>query len=320
VEGQRFNVQGTITLSAGCQLIGAEVSGGGSIVDSGGLNSNVRIINCKVTTGNIYSYFNDGKTWVDNDSVLNGAIRIYNGRVSGCYVHGEIQLLSGAPSSNDTVAIVGNHAAISCASTTVYSYVANNFVTLTGAPFGQPNIGILISGAKSDASIKNVVFNNTVNKAGPGASNAYKFSQASGALIEIHNNIATKEASAYSSAIGFVGNNQSGMNFTYNYDHSSTTAFSNLPTDPTNISGSTTTVDSNTGILVAGSDAINGGDPGTAYLDLDLTRNDAGCYGGSYSRENFTQTDMGSRVVFMKAPREVLQGQPVNVSGEGVDK
>ena len=65
---------------------------------------------------------------------------------------------------------------------------------------------------------------------------------------------------------------------------------------------------------------INAGDPDPRYLDLDLTTNDVGCYGGSNSRANFT-TGMGSAVVgFMQAPRVVSQGDAVNISATGFDR
>lgn len=79
-------------------------------------------------------------------------------------------------------------------------------------------------------------------------------------------------------------------------------------------------IDIGTGEPTIGSAFIDAGDPDPRYLDLDLTRNDAGCYGGSNSRANFT-TPMGSAVVgFMQAPRVVSQGDPVNISVVGFDR
>ena len=75
-----------------------------------------------------------------------------------------------------------------------------------------------------------------------------------------------------------------------------------------------------TGAPSIGSPLINAGDPDPRYLDLDLSVNDVGCYGGSNSRANFT-TAMGSAVVgFMQAPRVVAQGQPVEINAVGFDR
>lgn len=79
-------------------------------------------------------------------------------------------------------------------------------------------------------------------------------------------------------------------------------------------------IDTSSGGALPGSTLIDAGDPDPRYLDLDLTRNDVGCYGGSNSRANFT-TAMGSAVVgFMQAPRVVTQGDPVNISATGFDR
>lgn len=79
-------------------------------------------------------------------------------------------------------------------------------------------------------------------------------------------------------------------------------------------------IDPATGAPSSASPLIDAGDPDPRYLDLDLTRNDAGCYGGSNSRANYL-TPMGSAVVgFMQAPRVVAQGQTVNINATGFDR
>ncbi len=87
-----------------------------------------------------------------------------------------------------------------------------------------------------------------------------------------------------------------------------------------NVLSGPTWINQTTGQPVNGSPLINAGDPDPHYLDLDLTTNDVGCYGGSNSRANFT-TPMGSAVVgFMQAPRVVSQGDAVNISATGFDR
>ncbi|MBS1941073.1 MAG: hypothetical protein JST38_09370 [Bacteroidetes bacterium] len=79
-------------------------------------------------------------------------------------------------------------------------------------------------------------------------------------------------------------------------------------------------IDLTTGQSLAATPLIDAGDPDPRYLDLDLTTNDVGCYGGSNSRANFTMP-MGSAVVgFMQAPRVVSQGDAVNISATGFDR
>ncbi|MCX6896999.1 MAG: hypothetical protein NTZ16_16245 [Verrucomicrobia bacterium] len=344
-EGQRFKVDGTITLNAGCQLIGAELTNIDStvshIIDGGGSNSNVRIINCKVIAGNVIASATGAKTWIDNDSIMNGFISFYNGRISGCYVKGSspfgcIQLLSGAPTSNDTALVVGNKVehymyvdnswAVWLNSSSVFTYASNNYIHSYNPFYVNSGIGLNFYGAKysPSSSAGNSIINNTVCKTGTVTSfnNNFQVILTTSTCIAFYNNISISIGQP--SLMGFFFNGIDGVNFEYNYDINSATPFvkgnSAGTFSSTNISNSNSSIDINTGSLNGGSDAINGGHPSALYLDLDLTRNDAGCYGGSYSLANFMVSETGARVLFMKAPRTVFATFPITISGEGVDK
>ncbi|MCX6897000.1 MAG: hypothetical protein NTZ16_16250 [Verrucomicrobia bacterium] len=315
VEGLRFKVQGTISLGIGCIVIGAEVVSG-NITDAGGLNSNTRIINCKIVSGNITAS-NYSKTWVDNDSVISGTISIWYGRISGCY----IVATSGTGISLNTITyadssvIVGNHIiamnGISFMGSFGYFDISNNFIETT-------KDGIFISTSNWVTGPRFYCENNTIKATGSTLEFGIRVNNAS-STINLRNTLIIASNSftyaAYFCAWGFDA-------FRYNYYNGPGTAFSlsTIPTpDNTNIAASNSTINAD-GTLVAGSDAINGGDPGAQYLDLDLTRNDAGCYGGSYSLSNFTTSETGARVLFMKAPRTLFSTHPIIISGEGVDK
>jgi hypothetical protein len=106
----------------------------------------------------------------------------------------------------------------------------------------------------------------------------------------------------------------------WNYVETSNTPYVNVTNDGTNFSGVAMTIDTNTGELLTGT-GIDGGSPDLQYSDLDLSRNDAGCFGGSLSRENFLSATTGStQVTLFNAPGRVLNGQSINISGEGFDK
>ena len=66
---------------------------------------------------------------------------------------------------------------------------------------------------------------------------------------------------------------------------------------------------------------VNAGNPATAYTDLDLTRNDAGHYGGSNSWANYFPIDSGGRpqVNYLVTPRSISSGT-LNVTGSGYSK
>lgn len=88
----------------------------------------------------------------------------------------------------------------------------------------------------------------------------------------------------------------------------------------TNASYSNYNVD---GTLTTGNSHIDAGNPSNASLDLDLSRNDIGVMGGSYSIANFLpymSNVESSRVNFMNTPRIVNQGGTVSVQVIGYDK
>lgn len=67
---------------------------------------------------------------------------------------------------------------------------------------------------------------------------------------------------------------------------------------------------------------VNAGNPALIYTDLDLTRNDAGHYGGSNSWENYWPADGGGmpQVNYLVTPRAILNANTLNVTGSGYSK
>lgn len=67
---------------------------------------------------------------------------------------------------------------------------------------------------------------------------------------------------------------------------------------------------------------VNAGNPAVQYTDLDLTRNDAGCGGGSNSFTNYWPADGGNRaqINYLVTPRIMTTGNTLNVSGSGFSK
>lgn len=77
----------------------------------------------------------------------------------------------------------------------------------------------------------------------------------------------------------------------------------------------------NTSYTISGGN-VNAGNPAVAYTDLNLTRNDAGHYGGSNSWENYFPADNGGRpqVNYLVTPRAILSTSTLNVTGSGYSK
>ena len=97
--------------------------------------------------------------------------------------------------------------------------------------------------------------------------------------------------------VGILGSSNSGViGISYNL-MSSPLTISGLASDPNNNLTSNTTLDFNY-IPNTGSDAINGGSPDFSYYDINLTVNDAGAYGGSFTLDNFFPQTGGARVYY----------------------
>lgn len=76
----------------------------------------------------------------------------------------------------------------------------------------------------------------------------------------------------------------------------------------------------NTDYTISGMN-VNAGNPDVSYTDLDLTRNDAGHYGGSNSFANYWPADSGGKpqVSYLLTPRTVTSGT-LNITGTGFSK
>ncbi len=80
-------------------------------------------------------------------------------------------------------------------------------------------------------------------------------------------------------------------------------------------------VNSTTGQPILPSAAVDGGDPNAIYTDLDLSRNDIGCYGGSLSYSQFNSALPATAIVAMvEVERRVVQGNGLNITGYGYDR
>lgn len=77
----------------------------------------------------------------------------------------------------------------------------------------------------------------------------------------------------------------------------------------------------NTAYTISGGN-VNAGNPAVSYTDLDLTRNDAGHYGGSNSWANYFPADNGGRpqVNYLVTPRTILGTGTLNVTGSAYSK
>lgn len=286
----------------------------------------VSFVNCDLTNVNI-TMGTSGVNLLLSSSKARDVSFSY-GRVFGCDLR-SLQVDADAVATEDVIQIVGNRIGINLTpasyglvwgSNTQYIFLSNNYVK----SFNQSAcfIGQMKVGAGT-----NKIINCTIScQSTAFTSNGYAglFISYSGlGVLAVENcilggNYFNSSQGACGVYVG-VGN----VTFTYNlyynpyscFTPSSTlNNFSSAVGNPGNIGGLGN-------ILVAGS--VDAGSPANSDLDLDLTRNDVGCYGGSYSLDNFLpfmSNPQSSRVSFVTTPRVVNQGGTVNVTATGFDK
>lgn len=349
--------EGTITITKSVQILSA-VEGGFYAVDGtiniapSAANRSITIIGMKLFTGGIYSTITAPvgarcAVKLVNDSIMNNSVSIDNdnydltlansylgsgnitfrfGKVIGnLLASGTIAINTDASvnNPNDTVMIIGNKincytnggAGIYWTSTSQFFSIQNNFVVNTYIGYAT---GSLINVTTSKASVAgtNVVTNNSAYR----NSGYYSYY---GLLIqtnatsttEIQNNIIygpTAYADLYTS----------GGSHSNHYNYGGNNGFVNFTNDGTNIALTNTSFDADGKITNPLSNAINGGNPDSAYVDINLTRNDAGCYGGSFTMDNFYPNGANdwARVFLVTAPRRVLVNGTISVKAYGFDK
>lgn len=315
VEGARFTLNGGLLLSEvdgrTISLSGIRIMDGLSMAGTTTTRTNVRIFDSYLRSIDLVDPFVHLEMY--RDTVLT-RLRFSAGSVIGVTVVGAsfsgsgIVELSGPTEVPGDVFIIGNKIGTSEAQAGVYGvfvnsttvwHIDNNFVhvrDIGGA------IGLQVPGHPYTTTCS--MDNNTVctvssTPPGPG-----------GLVTAVHN--------FGSTALNLTTANNAYIGFPDGWIVS-TAGWDELR-QSSNYLSSINSIDQGTGGALGGSSLIDLGDPDPRYLDLDLTRNDVGCYGGSNSRANFTKP-MGSAVVgFMQAPRVVSQGDPVNISATGFDR
>lgn len=282
-----------------------------------------------------------------NDSLAQGSINFsqnnYNLTVASCHIQSNLAFRFGkilgnviangyidvstdasVNNPNDTVLIIGNKinfyygsyylGGITWASTSQYYSIQNNFITLP-YPANNVDIGIYATTSKASSAGRNEITNNTVFKSAGYIYYGYSITQNALGYTEIQNNL--QLGNIWSGGIAV-----SGGTFSVHYNMTNTASFSGFTNDGTNIAQTNTVLNSDGLNTNALSNTINGGNPDSAYVDINLTRNDVGCYGGSYTFQNFfpiTSNDW-ARVMLVTAPRRVMVNGTISVKAVGFDK
>lgn len=315
----KYFIRGTVTISpaAGRVVTISNLSSGNftiyNVVVSGattGGRTTVNLMNC---------YLNnvDGTpantTTNMSGCTVGGYVLFSHGRITGNIV----QRMTAYNTSSDTsmattdVEMIGNASSMAIANQqSSYNFkFYNNFTT-----------GIGVYGAK--ASGTNEIVNNTIYEPNGGDIApiyiALNGSPGTGGNITIMNNAISFVVAQTNACIDNSGN-VAVVNASYNV---STNPFVTAGTiTQSNNTGSVNMNFNNTAYTVTGGN-VNAGNPAVSYTDLDLTRNDAGHYGGSNSWANYFPADNGGRpqVNYLVTPRAILSTGTLNVTGSAYSK
>ncbi|MGB3619136.1 MAG: hypothetical protein WBA12_13545, partial [Catalinimonas sp.] len=316
-------------------------------VSTGDPYCELAVVNCVLREGDIRVQNNGYNLTAAGDSLLHGQIYFTYGKVSGCYV----DVADGAEScveiwddnrvSNDTLYVIGNRlygttigtsaigfnvfrSGIRASSADYFYAFHNNYIEVRGGWAGDnryKTMGIYTTVIKnSNVGVHTITNNTVVNTVGTqmypqGA--YYIDGGSSNTRVDMYNNLGVDQAASANNGMYVDGGTIGSPVVGFNVFNSG--SMSGVADNGTNRFNSNTTMN---GLAPApGSDAVDAGNPNEIYTDLDLTRNDAGAYGGSFSLENFLPGGgFGPRVFFVKAPRRVLIGNTVDVEAAGYAK
>ncbi|BAP32493.1 uncharacterized protein CHSO_3456 [Chryseobacterium sp. StRB126] len=311
----KYFIQGTITINpaAGRVVTIHNLSSGNysiyNVVASGattGGRTTINLYNCylnKVLTNQVNTTTN-----ISGSTVL-GTINISHGRVTANKaqsISADATAVDTSPATSD-IEVYGNATSlgISYAQSSYNFKFYNNFCR-----------GVFVYAIKAGST--NEIINNTIYDpfGGDIAPFSINLNNGSTGNISIMNNAASFVVGATNVCIS--NNNNATVTASYNVFTNPFVTQGNIT--QSNNSGGVNMNFSDTAFTVTGMN-VNAGNPDVNYTDLDLTRNDAGHYGGSNSWANYwpANADNKPQVNYLLTPR-TISGGTLNINGSGFSK
>lgn len=344
-----FIVQGTYTIEF-IQGLEVDIVGmrntNGSIgqgsAASGNRAAKVRVLDSWMQNGGVALSSNFFDTDIVGCKIENGLVRIALGNVIGNDISGTgsgVNSVSGNlvwvnNSTNtflgDTCLVIGNRINYITSGSSDYAlavrnnqqavHIKNNFITYTSR-------GLDITAGIAQP-IPNLIWNNTfLGAISSNTSTSYAiriFATAANSIWEVMSNACIRGNLSMSNRTGISLSSPGGQANCY-YNHVSsgyTTAISAGWTfADLNLTNQTIEINADDGSFTNAPNAVDGGNPAPLFFDLDLSVNDAGCYGGSFTQDNFFPLHTGSaRVYNVVYPFNVRVGNTMNVKAFSFDR
>ncbi|TBX69896.1 hypothetical protein EZL74_05630 [Flavobacterium silvisoli] len=322
-DGVRYKIQGNISLEASnnrvITIIGAHLVSGNIQGLTSGWRTNVNIMGCLLEGGNI-NFSNQYYVNVVSNILSNGNINISHGKVIGNEISNQINQIAIQNStsiSNDTVDIIANKTPRIMCSGNVFLNIQNNFIKALNPDSSNAFFSIYYF-YSTTTNMMNIINNTIIVPYGTSSfsSERPKYFNLN-APARIKNNIiqVSSTTTSYNPNVFITAGSSSSYNFIIN----TVGQYNSLSSTDTIVASPM--VDQTTGQLVQSSPAKNGADPSFEFYDLDLTRGDAGCYGGSYSLENYFPITGSSRIYNIDMPFGIsTSGGPLNIKADGFDR
>lgn len=319
-DGIRYRIQGNIVINAlnnrTVTLIGVHLVTGNITGATAGWRTNVNIMGCQLDGGNI-NFNNQYYVNIVSNILQNGGISISHGRIIGNELMNEslgINIANSNSIVSDRMEIIANKVTQIFCSSDIFLNIQNNLMRRIGVltSSGFSTIRYTFSSTENKLNI----LNNTilVPIANSNQTRGSYFNLSSKAIIKnniIQNSSTTSSNNAFASLID-------GTASSYNYFRA---VIVHTETSPTDITLTSNIVNQNTGQLILPSPALNGADPSFEFYDLDLSPGDAGCFGGSYSLDNYFPITGSSRVFWVDVPFGITTtGAPLQIKAEGFDR
>lgn len=320
-DGIRYRIQGNVVITAlnnrTVTIIGAHLVSGDITGSSAGWRTNVNIMGCRLDGGSI-NFNNQYYVSVVSNLLESGSIGISHGRIIGNQLNGETSFITISNSTSitsDTINIIGNRIPRIVCSSDIFLNLINNFIKRVVTPSVGSAHSISYTFQSTQPKL-NIINNTIITPYSTGSTDRARYLNLSSPAV-IKNNIfqasATNSNFAPNAVLTTTGNSSS-----YNYVRNNLVAYPVASTTDTTLT--TNAVDNTTGQLILPTPALNGADPSFEFYDLDLSPGDAGCFGGSYSLDNFFPITGSSRVFWLDVPFGITTtGAPLQIRAEGFD-
>lgn len=313
----KYFIQGTVTINsaAGRSVTISNLTSGNYTINdilvngptSGG-RTTINLWNCDLN--NVYTNQANITTNISG-STVRGVLNFSHGRATA----NKAQFINVRSSTQDS--------SIATSHVEVYGNIIENVFS-----YNQPSYDfrfynnfcarVSVNGIKTGGS--NEIVNNTIYDPNPG--------DVAPLWISLNSNTGTADILIMNNAVSFVigqtnaciQNNSANANITATYNVFTNPFVIQGNMNQSNNSGSVNMNFNNTTYTLTGMN-VNAGNPDINYTDLDLTRNDAGHYGGSNSWANYWPANVGTKpqINYLLTPRTMGAGT-LNISGSGFSK